>query len=443
MASSYLTHTLSTVDANGNKKGTFSAWMKRSVIGVEHVFYNVKTDANNYARFRFNDDDTINVNSQTSGTAYYATTTAKFRDPSAFYHVVITYDTSQSTEADRIKIYVNGAEETKSASNYPSQDSTIYLLESGQAQVIGYETGASGYFDGLISYANYTEGYGYAASDFGETDSSSGIWKWKSPSVTYGTNGFYLKMDTSSPGTDSSGGSNTFTTSGTLTLAQDNASNNFCTLNSLVPQNNVSFSNANNTWTSTTYNSYPNGTMVMSKGKWYYEVKVGGTRGKYGFAESSVPQGDADSSSTIPAYWIYTSAVGAVTRADNATGSNQTVESGWTGWTTNDILGFALDIDNGKFYASLNGTWYNSGDPAAGTGAVVTGIIQRSTGLWLPFLGSGDSGSITNHTNFGNGFFGTTAVTSANSDAAGHGLMEYAVPTGFYTICTKNINEYG
>ena len=183
--------------------------------------------------------------------------------------------------------------------------------------------------------------------------------------------------------------------------------------------------------------------MVMSKGKWYYEVKVGGTRGKYGFAESSVPQGDADSSSTIPAYWIYTSAVGAVTRADNATGSNQTVESGWTGWTTNDILGFALDIDNGKFYASLNGTWYNSGDPAAGTGAVVTGIIQRSTGLWLPFLGSGDSGSITNHTNFGNGFFGTTAVTSANSDAAGHGLMEYAVPTGFYTICTKNINEYG
>ena len=344
---------------------------------------------------------------------------------------------------DRSIFYVNGAEETKSASNYPSQDSTIYLLESGQAQVIGYETGASGYFDGLISYANYTEGYGYAASDFGETDSSSGIWKWKSPSVTYGTNGFYLKMDTSSPGTDSSGGSNTFTTSGTLTLAQDNASNNFCTLNSLVPQNNVSFSNANNTWTSTTYNSYPNGTMVMSKGKWYYEVKVGGTRGKYGFAESSVPQGDADSSSTIPAYWIYTSAVGAVTRADNATGSNQTVESGWTGWTTNDILGFALDIDNGKFYASLNGTWYNSGDPAAGTGAVVTGIIQRSTGLWLPFLGSGDSGSITNHTNFGNGFFGTTAVTSANSDAAGHGLMEYAVPTGFYTICTKNINEYG
>jgi hypothetical protein len=328
MASSYLTHTLSTVDANGNKKGTFSAWMKRSVIGVEHVFYNVRTDANNYARFRFNDDDTINVNSQTSGTAYYATTTAKFRDPSAFYHVVITYDTSQSTEADRIKIYVNGAEETKSASNYPSQDSTIYLLESGQAQVIGYETGASGYFDGLISYANYTEGYGYAASDFGETDSSSGIWKWKSPSVTYGTNGFYLKMDTSSPGTDSSGGSNTFTTSGTLTLAQDNASNNFCTLNSLVPQGSVSFSNANNTWTSTTYNSYPNGTMVMSKGKWYYEVKVGGTRGKYGFAESSVPQGDADSSSTIPAYWIYTSAVGTVTRADNATGNNQTVESG-------------------------------------------------------------------------------------------------------------------
>ena len=119
MASTYLEHTLSAADTNGNKKATFSAWMKRAKNGVEHVFYTVRQSGTNFFRFRF-DSDKINVTSNTSGTNYYATTSAVYKDPTAFYHVVVAYDTTQATEANRIRIYVNGVEQSKSASNYPS-----------------------------------------------------------------------------------------------------------------------------------------------------------------------------------------------------------------------------------------------------------------------------------------------------------------------------------
>ena len=132
-----------------------------------------------------------------------------------------------------------------------------------------------------------------------------------------------------------------------------------------------------------------------------------------------------------------------VITANNHSGSNQSTRAGFTNWSANDILGLAIDLDNGKFYASLNGTWYNSADPANGTNALITGITARKSGDFVPFLGSGTSTSRTNHINFGSGFFGTTAVASANADANGHGAFEYAVPNGFYAICTQNIKEFG
>ena len=195
MATGYLEHTLAAAGTNGNKKATFSAWLKRAKTGVEHVFYTARQDSNNFFRFRFNDDDTLNVNSKTSGTDYYATADGKYRDTNAWYHVVITYDTTQATSSNRIRIYVNGVEKGKSASNYPSQDATLFMIASGQPQRVGQESGG-GYFDGIMAHVHYTEGYAYAATDFGETDSTSGIWVPKtSPSVTYGTNGFFLKFE--------------------------------------------------------------------------------------------------------------------------------------------------------------------------------------------------------------------------------------------------------
>ena len=133
MANTYLQRTVGTPDANGNKKGTFSAWIKRCKLGTEQAVYVARTDGNNLFRFRL-DGDYINVTSKVSSTDYYATTTAVYRDTNSWYHVVVAYDTTQATAANRIRIYINGVEQAKSASNYPAQDATIYLLSSGQPQ---------------------------------------------------------------------------------------------------------------------------------------------------------------------------------------------------------------------------------------------------------------------------------------------------------------------
>ena len=171
MANTFLEHTLGTPDTNGNKKGTFSAWIKRTNLATEQAFYVARSSDTNMARFRFLDTNYINVTSNTSGTNYYATTDAVYRDTNAWYHVVVAYDTTQATAANRIRIYVNGVEQSKSASNYPSQDATIYLLANGQPQRIGANS-SNAYFDGLMSHVHYTEGHAYAPTAFGSTDLS-------------------------------------------------------------------------------------------------------------------------------------------------------------------------------------------------------------------------------------------------------------------------------
>ena len=229
MASTYLERTVTTPDTNGNKIATFSAWLKRASL-TEQVFYTSRSSDSNYFRFRFTSGQ-INVISKTSGTNYFATTSAVFRDISSWYHVIVTFDTTQATEANRIRIYVNGVEQTKGASSYPSQDSTLYMLASGQPQRIGKES-SDGFYDGLMTQVIYTEGYAYAPSDFGSTNTVSGEWiPNANPTVSYGSNGFKLTFeDTAALGDDTSGNTNDFTVSGSGTPTLDNPSNNFATL---------------------------------------------------------------------------------------------------------------------------------------------------------------------------------------------------------------------
>ena len=442
MATGYLEHTLSAADTNGNKKATFSAWMKRAKNGVEHVFYTVRQNSTNFFRFRF-DSDKINVTSQVSGTNYYATTDAVFRDNSAFYHVVVTYDTTQATASNRIKIYVNGTEQTLSASNYPSQDATLFMIASGQPQRVGQESG-SGYFDGVMAHVHYTEGYAYAATDFGETDSTSGIWKPKtSPSVSYGTNGFFLKFENSGAmGTDSSGNSNTFTVNNSITQNVDTPSNNFATMN---PLDNIYFggtySNGNLTIQSESSSyTFCTSTLGVSAGKWYVEAKLsaadsGGTRiGGTGRTSTGSNNNLGDRASEF----MYQ------TNGDLKI-SNTTTSSWGSTWTTNDIIGIALDLDNNKVYFSKNGTFQASGNPSTGSnGQTITAASSTSDGFYRFGFSDNDSGgTATFHYNFGSGFFGTTAVASANADGNGIGAFEYTVPTGYYALCTKNIKEFG
>ena len=447
MASTRLTRTMGTPTLG--TKFTYSCWVKRGALGTPSTMASMWIDGNNHIVLRFDLQDNLNFYAYVgSSSLLELETNAVFRDTSAFYNIVVKVDTTQLTASDRCKLYVNGQEQTSlSTATYPSQNATFSPNASGTPHYVGGRGDSTAYFGGLISYFAFVDGAAYDASYFGETDSSSGIWKIKtSPSVTYGNNGFFLKMDTATPGADSSGEGNTFAPSGTPTLAQDNASNNLVTLNPVYKNfNQPTFSNGNTT-TSSASSGYFNAfsTIAVSTGKWYAEIKRGSSESQIGISSLN----DAESLLNVTDYYIgETSKSLGISSGDGKYRIGTTGTTYGSSYTTGDIIGIALDLTNKKLYASKNGAWAN------GSGAWDSATFNSSTGAIdissiIPsgefgFLGCSNSGTSTFSANFGNGFFGTTAVASSNADAAGHGLMEYAVPTGFYTLNTKNLNTYG
>ena len=442
MASTRLTRSITGSNA---KKATLSFWIKRGALGGSaYVLFTNRIDASNDTLVRFTSDLIDFKDYQSGSNVGRLETTQVFRDISAWYHIVISIDTTLGTADDRQKMYVNGEQITSFASrtNYP-QDTVLNINKTGTME-IGANNGAD-YFDGLMSYFAFVDGTAYDASYFGETNTATGIWKIKTaPSVTYGTNGFFLKMDTSSPGTDTSGNSNTFTASGTPTLTQDNASNNFATLNTLTYQaasqsnsGTIRAYNGNTTWKSQGSNQWGTifSTIAPSTGKWYFEVKVGAVGGN---AIVGVVDAADARANTATEWYIGQSSTGQGYQ-NNGSASNGGASYGAT-YTTGDIIGCAMDLDNSKIYWSKNGTFQNSGVPTSG--ATGTGALTLTANTNYAFAVTGYN-TTTMNCNFGNGFFGTTAVASSNADAAGHGLMEYAVPTGYFTLNTKNLNTYG
>ena len=440
MASTYLERTVTTPDTNGNKIATFSAWLKRGSL-TEQVFYTSRSSDSNYFRFRFTSGQ-INVISKTSGTNYFATTSAVFRDISSWYHVIVTFDTTQATEANRIRIYVNGVEQTKGASSYPSQDSTLYMLASGQPQRIGKES-SDGFYDGLMTQVIYTEGYAYAPSDFGSTNTVSGEWTPNSnPTVSYGTNGFKLTFeDTAALGDDTSGNTNDFTVSGSGTSTLDCASNNFATLNTLVGDvaGGLTISNGNLSVTGNTGDAWRTmyGTLANSKGKFYFEQKVLGSSGSSHYIGVSEVDGMEQTNlngfeNTSTSAYCY--------RADGGKVSKNVLTAGWgASFTTNDIIGTAIDIDNLKIYFSKNGVWQASGDPTSGATGTGSAYNLDSGKTYTACTATYNTNNKYTY-NFGNGYFQTTAVSSAGTGASTPGTFEYDVPTGYQPLTTKGLN---
>jgi len=444
MASSYLTRTPSS-DSN-RTKWTFSAWIKKSnpsASSAESMILSAGTYNTNQMLQLANQEDFTFRHYNANGSLSWGLTTAKTRDPSAWYHLVVTFDTAQATSTNRVKIYLNGSLATLTG-NYPDQNQDS-VINSTLAQNIGFRSGSSYYFNGLMTHIHLCDGYAYAASDFGETDTTSGIWKPKTaPSVSYGTNGFFLKFENSgSMGTDSSGNGNNFTVSGTLTQSPDTPSNNFCTINPLDTYyfENSTFANGNLTVSGNNSSfTFCTSTLGVSAGKWYMEAKLSaqqgsGTRiGVVGRTSTALNEGLGDRQDEI---------------AHQVNGDlkvNGTTTSSWgSTWTVNDIIGIALDLDNNKIYFSKNGTYQASGNPStAANGVTITAADSTTDGVYRFGFGDNNStGTSTFQYNFGSGFFGTTAVASANADGNGIGAFEYAVPTGYYAVCTKNIKEFG
>jgi len=446
MASTFLSRTLGT--PTSSKIWTFSTWIKRSGISSgQHIF----SIDNGSARdaFSFDSDDGLRLYFNSSTSPYADLSTNRLlRDTSAFYNLVLTVDTTQATADDRVKLYINGTQYTWDETTIdPSQNYDTFNA-SGNTFRIGRDRTAAAYLDGILAHTHFIDGTAYPASTFGETDSTSGIWKPKtSPSVTYGNNGFFLKFENSGAmGTDSSGNSNTFTVSGTLTQNVDTPSNNFNTLNGIgVRASNFTLSNGNSSATCGADWETLEGTLGVNKGKWYYEAKWNGSN--YFMAGwtstnfmSKVPTSYVGHTITEPSYALGLNDA----KVYYSTSSSATQDSAVWGntLTSSDILGCAIDIDNGKLYWSKNGVWMNSGDPTSGaTGTGAYSITDTATNyFWQPVMGCYNSAG---NFNFGQGYFGTTAVASANADDGGLGIMEYDVPANYRVLCTKNIKDYG
>jgi len=445
MATTYLSRTSGT--PTDSKKTTLSVWLKRSGLGTG-TFFGGGADSNNHTFINFNPNGKIFLQSSSGGSnTLVFVTTQVFRDTSAWYHIVVAIDTTQGTASNRVKLYVNGVQVTVfDTETQPSQNLELEWNKSGKTLEIGKYLFQSTYsiYDGSMSHFNFIDGTQELPTVFGETDSTTGEWKIKtSLSVTYGNNGFFILKDGNSV-TDQSGNSNNWTlAAGTLTNTKDCPDNVFATNNPLdFPQSNATFANGNLTWSTTTASQYfwTRSTLGASSGKYYFEAKLSSASSYNHIGITDTSPASATTSLEDGAYnWGYKNSDGYI--YNNGSGSSY----GST-FTTGDIISVALDLDNNKLYFRKNNdAWNNSGDPtsgATGTGAIsITAPASTSTGNYF-FCVSDNSSSnnVTWQSNFGNGYFGTTAVSSAGTNASSNGVFEYDVPTGYTALSTKGLN---
>jgi len=430
---------------------TISFWFKRGIIGAEQHMFGNKKDGNERSSIGLDDDGytgALNFLQEDSGSyAYQFRTNRLFRDPSAWYHLVLAIDTNQGTESNRLKFYINGTQETSFAvSTYPAEDLAIRYGNDGEEFSIGTKFGGGGsygnFFDGYLAEVVFIDGQQLTPTSFGEFDSDSPtIWKPIDVSgLTFGNNGFYLDFeDSGNLGDDESGNTDDFTESNLAATDQatDTPTNNFATLNPLnyssvsktYAEGNTALTASNgDDWNATQSN------FSVRNGKWYWEVKVTAIGN---FAAIGVGFNPFNSNATA---WLQsTYLVGEQTGSYGWRNNGARPQGGGalSTYTTNDILSIAMDMDNQKVYFAKNGTWEDSGDPTSG--ATGTGSIGNLTANKDYLIVICPRGSAM-YCNFGNPAF---TISSSNADADGYGNFEYAVPSGYFALCTKNLAEYG
>ena len=439
MANTYLTRTLGT--ATNSKKYTISMWLKKSSFGSDQSLISYYPGSGNlYEDINFNIYDVLTWFHRTSGnTVYQLVTNRKFRDTSAWYHIVISVDTTQSTASNRVKLYINGVQETSfSTATYPSQNLDLEINKANTIDYFKFQN-ASAYYNGIASHFHFIDGTAYDPTAFGEYD-ANGVWKINtSPSVTYGTNGFFILKDGNSV-TDQSGEGNNLTVGGgTLTNTEDNPSNVFAVNNPLASSGiTIAFGNTSAYKAGSGWNNVSS-TLGASTGKYYAECKVNGLGNNgvgIGFVnldksnlQNASTQGGEDNFSA----GIYSNG-GPIFYQSSTTW--KTVGS----LSNGDIVQLAMDLDNGFLYWGKNGTWFDSANPASGaTGTGGLAVSNLSSSGTYAFNTSVRNGGDVRW-NYGNGYFEVTAVASAGTNASGIGIFEYDVPTGYTALSTKGLN---
>jgi len=441
----YLSRTFS--GANTSRKTfTLSFWVKRAKLGSAAII-SAETTSNFYDQIIFVSSDQLDVNNVASGSDVISfKTNAVFKDPSAWYHVVIGIDTTQASSSNGVKIYINGVLQTSFASSTYAQDATFEIGRDGSTTSIGRrQRDQDLYGVGYLAEFYYVDGQQKVATDFGETDSTTGIWKPKTYSGTYGNNGFRLEFKNSGAlGTDTSGNSETFTVTNADTTNQvvDTPSNVFATLNPVAGAYNNNTTIGQGALQNTTGgdNSQYFASMGVTKGKWCWEVKINSGDMAIGIFNKiphvAIAMGDNDYSVMAQLYYSAGGSSGSVNRYQYNSTNYYNIPAGFGNDDSGTIYQFLLDLDSGTK------TWIvrRAGDASTqGSFTLPSGFLNGD--FIIPGYSVTSSWPATQQQwNFGNP---PHSIASGNSDANGYGNFEYAVPSGYYALCTENLNTYG
>jgi hypothetical protein len=431
--SAYLNRTFTT--PTNAKKFTISAWVKITSPSGSLLDFSLLSGANSseiigvsgVGAFGASVNNRLIVRFGDSNLVYYP---QLFRDVSAWAHIVVAIDTDQATQSDRAKFYYNGVLQTATSSTITSGYSPA-LNTAATRYIGGLSTNAGYYANGYLAEYNFVDGQALTPSDFGETDSATGVWKPKAYSGTYGTNGFYLKFADNSGttsttlGKDSSVNGNNWTPNnfsvtagagndsmvdsptayGTDTGVGGEVRGNYCTLNPIDKDSStVTLTNGNLSWASgaPTYNQVCRATIAVTSGKWYWEVTplTNGAWANMGVANALGTL--ANASRLQPGGWVYQGTTG------NKMNNNSSVAYGAT-YTNNDVIGVALDMDGNTLTFYKNGVSQGVAYSSGFSGNTISPLMQDA------------ANDTTAAINFGQRAFAYTA------------------PSGFKALCTQNL----
>ena len=441
-----------TPSSDGNRQTfTISVWLKRGTLSsIQNILGSSDDSFGNGLFLQFQADDTLRFGFQDPN--QFKVTNRVFRDCSAWYNIVVAVNVNEASNSNRVKIYVNGTQETSFGT-----DNTMTDVDKDWNNQQAHSVGRSGaydsqYFDGYLAEVVSIDGSQLAATSFGEFDEDSPtIWKPKDVSgLTFGTNGFYLDFeDSSNLGNDANGGTDlTEVNLAATDQTTDTPNNNFATLNPLDHYYNATtstggtLSEGNTKFVIASGNKgFARSTIGVNAGKWYWECKLHAvSKGFLGVCNNEILV--KDSTPQVNAIYLYEA-------TPDFRSGDQILTTGVASISTNNIMNFALDMDNNAFYIGVNNSWMNSGDPTSGssrTGAIselfTTGraIISDSGEMFANLLNTSTSGGINTSMNFGNPAY---ANYSDAADANGYGAFEYAPPSGFLALCTKNLGSDG
>ena len=449
---------------------TFSCWFKRSRLGTQHMLFEAGKDGNEYSTLTFNSDNVMEWASfSTSGYDYRLETKQVFEDTHAWYHVCLAFDTTQATNTNRLKMYINGTQVTEfENTTYPAEDYEDKYVNQAYDHGIGAAiiqgSPAESYYSGYMAEVVFIDGTTYAASDFGEFDSDSpSIFKPKDVSgLTFGSNGAYLDFkDSDNLGDDESGNTNDWTETNTTAVhqCQDSPTNNLCTISTIHPYGSsvYPFYDASTQFVGTQGNAWRIvvGSIAVTAGKYYYEIKINTSSSNNSYSIGWTSTNNLQSSiwTTYLGDAVVGPALGLAKDGQlnySTSSANNQASTGYTAYTNGEIVMCAIDLDNNFAYWGREGTWMKSGDPESGATGTGGFAFDNAGGYdWLPSFGSSETASgstIHMSPNFGNGRFANvtgspSAISSAGTNASELGLFEFDVPAGYTAISSKGLNE--